>query len=154
MNLLGRMLAFKEKCALAHAIGRAMHLPAAAEVGRAARCSVGVVLLVAASGCTSLRCRCQDSGKDNQGWDGLVFSEKYVYPGVEGDFQGIAAPWVEPTKSDPQRGAAVLGVFYCLFDLPFSLVVDTVCLPYDLYRVTCGGKTRSGDDRKPDGAER
>jgi hypothetical protein len=67
-----------------------------------------------------------------------------VFPGVEGDLKGMTAPCRGGFGDDPQAGAALFGSVWCFFDLPFSFLADTVCLPYDLYKVSCGGKTRSG----------
>lgn len=70
-------------------------------------------------------------------------------PGVEGDLKGLVAPCHKDIRGDAQMGAAVFGVLSCLFDLPFSLLVDPLALPYDLYQVSCGGKRRSGYDHGP-----
>jgi hypothetical protein len=85
--------------------------------------------------------------------DRLVYSKRYVLPGVEGDLKALVAPCLPGIRGDAQVGAAVFGSIYCFFDLPFSLLVDTGCVPYDLYQVSCGGKTRSGKARKPGEAE-
>ena len=74
---------------------------------------------------------------------------RYVYPGAQLDLGGMvfgAAILFGP--SDPfgfmprSGGAAVFAL--TLVDLPLSLAVDTVCLPYDLWMMTGGGRTRKG----------
>jgi uncharacterized protein YceK len=75
---------------------------------------------------------------------------RYVYPGVQGDVEALYFPW---DKDQPwcMGGLEVLLwvdlVPLFLMDLPCSFVVDTLCLPYDIYMVTVGGKTRTGEDR-------
>jgi hypothetical protein len=69
----------------------------------------------------------------------------YVYPGTQCDLRGLAIPcW---TSGDPLYDAAtIMGYPLLLLDLPLSLVADTVFLPYDIFMVTAGGKTRYRKD--------
>ena len=68
-----------------------------------------------------------------------------MYPGTEIDLRGLVAPLDAMAQKDAlYSGFSIMLWPYWLIDLPFSLAVDTICLPYDVYKVTIGGKDRSG----------
>jgi uncharacterized protein YceK len=69
------------------------------------------LLPVLLSGCASISARIDDEGGGGP------------YIGVRGDAYALAHPG--------ETGDAMVPIF-CVFDLPFSFIVDTVCLPYDL----------------------
>jgi uncharacterized protein YceK len=80
-------------------------------------------------------------------YDSYVWSQQYVYAGLEADLRMIVAPGQEGIAGQPQSGAAYAAVPIGLFDAPLSLAVDTVVLPYDLWMVTAGGHTRKYESR-------
>mgnify|MGYP003598034347 CR=1 FL=1 len=69
----------------------------------------------------------------------------YVYPGTQLDSRQLAIPFWS-------SGDALYDGMTCMFypvpliDLPLSFVADTLFLPYDIYMVTIGGKTRYRKD--------
>ena len=69
---------------------------------------------------------------------------RYFYPGVGADSAFIADAFV---AEDEEKAWARLYLPFTLIDFPFSLVFDTVLLPYDLYQLTVGGRDRCGIDR-------
>ena len=94
--------------------------------------------IASASGCCSVSMRNYPYPEK----DGPV---RYVYPGASIDLEGIASPF---TKQPPNDSMATqlncLFIPFALIDLPFSFVLDTLCLTYDIYKVTAGGMTRRG----------
>ena len=69
----------------------------------------------------------------------------YVYPGTQTDLRCLAIPvWTS--------GDALYEGMTCMFypvplvDLPLSFVMDTIFLPFDIYMITAGGKTRYRKD--------
>jgi ankyrin repeat protein len=75
--------------------------------------------------------------------------QRYIYPGMPISFEIMAeGACVAIGPRDPYVPVPrLLGLYafaVALVDLPFSVVVDTVCLPYDVWMVTGGGKTRGG----------
>ncbi len=75
---------------------------------------------------------------------------RYVYPGVQLDCAAIASPFDPKAQTDAlYAGFAYPFFFIGLIDLPFSATLDTICLPYDAFKVTIGGKTRYGEDELP-----
>lgn len=108
---------------------------------------IGSVML--GTGCTSMSTRAAKP-------DGTT--PRYLYPGVECDINVITWPFVE------QDHRCVMEILLwpmigslCLIDLPFSFVVDTVCLPYDAVMMTYGGRNRMGEKKdtvnEPDAGE-
>ena len=105
---------------------------------------VKIVLLLSAllcAGCNSLIYRFSDTqGKDPP--------PKYVYSATQVDIRGIA----DTTKymETPQWRSNDFGCLwpiawtYLVIDFPFSLVGDTLFLPYDLVMITVGGRDRYG----------
>ena len=69
----------------------------------------------------------------------------YVYPGTQLDSRQLAIPFWS-------SGDALYDGMTCMFypvpliDLPLSFVADTLFLPYDIYMVTIGGKSRYRKD--------
>jgi uncharacterized protein YceK len=94
-----------------------------------------LALVLAGTGCGSINTR--TSGDD---W---LCSKRYVYPGLEADAKMMVAPWSEETKDSSTHAASYVYIPVGLFDAPFSMAVDTVILPYDVWMVTAGGKSRS-----------
>ena len=88
------------------------------------------IALASICGCASVFIRTHPSPPRA---DGPV---RYVYPGVAEDLDGLVT-----RKKDVPRGCMIP---VSLIDLPLSFAVDTICLPYDLYKVTGGGLTRRG----------
>jgi uncharacterized protein YceK len=77
----------------------------------------------------------------------------YVYPGTQSDLRDLAIPFWS-------SGDALYDGMTCMFypvpliDLPLSFVADTIFLPYDIYMITAGGRTRYRKDiRKTDHPE-
>ena len=104
-----------------------------------------VVPLLLSVGCCSVVTRTPERHP------GLPFTAQYVYPGVDLDFDALSMPFRAYSGQGGCSGSAGLAVLFwpltatfVLVDLPFSFVLDTLCLPYDLYMVTAGGKTRYG----------
>lgn len=103
------------------------------------RLALVAALLACASGCASWMAK--TSRKTDH--------PRYVYPGTQMDLAGMAGGVVilfgpaDPFGFMPRS----LGPFMfalTLVDLPFSLACDTICLPYDLWMTTGGGRTRAG----------
>jgi len=98
---------------------------------------IGSVML--GTGCTSISTRATKP-------DGIT--PRYLYPGVECDIDVITWPFVE---QDHRCVTGILlwpiGGSLCVIDLPFSFVVDTVCLPYDGVMMTYGGRNRMGEKK-------
>jgi uncharacterized protein YceK len=83
------------------------------------------ILALSLQGCASIGARTDtESG-----------SPRYIYPGVQRDYEGLAHADVPPAS------------LVCFFDLPFSFAVDTVLLPVDVAIVAVSGKGRSGQAR-------
>ncbi len=71
---------------------------------------------------------------------------KFVYPGTQIDAQWVVSPFDEKGQtSGIYAGFAWPLAVAGIVDFPFSLVLDTICLPYDVWVVTVGGRTRTGD---------
>jgi uncharacterized protein YceK len=88
--------------------------------------SYGLLLLPGLlSGCAAISARIDDVGGGGP------------YIGVRGDGYALAHPG---ESGDP------LLVPFCILDLPFSFVVDTLCLPYDLVEA---GKAKKFDPHQP-----
>jgi len=97
---------------------------------------VSTLIAILVIGCSSIASRCRKT--TTVGEHALPC---YVYPGIQGDAHVID----EISHSDEIQNTLLIT---CLFDLPFSFVADTVCLPYDVYMVTCGGRQRNGAPRE------
>ncbi len=73
---------------------------------------------------------------------------RYVYSGTEADVLEVL-----PHTDNPHKllGSSfdTIGKVVCFFDLPLSLSVDTLLLPYDACMVTVGGRTRDGAYKNP-----
>jgi uncharacterized protein YceK len=75
---------------------------------------------------------------------------RYVYPGVQLDCVAMTSPFDPRAQTDALYAGFAYPLFFIgLLEFPFSVVLDTVCLPYDAYQVTFGGKLRSGEDESP-----
>ena len=74
------------------------------------------------TGCTSVRARTEMPPDD---WK--------VYPGVRRDVTDLADTFDGKLKGPAWTSAMVVPIL--LGDMPFSTVVDTGALPYDLYRI-------------------
>ena len=76
---------------------------------------------------------------------------KFVYGGTQIDVQWMAAPFDERTQtSGIYAGFAWPLSVAGIVDFPLSLVLDTLCLPYDLWTVTAGGRKRTGERKEID----
>ncbi len=57
-----------------------------------------------------------------------------IYPGVRCNAATLNAVW---TKADPaDSGGRLFWTPILVVDLPFSIVADTICLPYDVLKET------------------
>ncbi len=93
--------------------------------------AVAVVLL---SGCMTMSTRSADLDHGES-------MPRYVYPGTQVDLALLA----HPLDNYPRPGAEIFSLVFfglALVDFPFSLVADTLLLPYDLWMVTLGGRGR------------
>ena len=84
-----------------------------------------IVLAIALSGCSSIRSR---SDMPPEKWT--------VFPGVQqdgSDMIGTLSGQVQPLWTSALVGPVLLA------DVPFSLVTDTLALPYDLYTMGNNG---------------
>ena len=79
-------------------------------------------LVILISGCSSVRSRTEMATDD---WK--------VYPGVRRDFSDLDDAFAGKIKGPDWTPAMVVPIL--VGDIPFSTVVDTAALPYDLYRV-------------------
>jgi len=77
-----------------------------------------VLALVFLSGCAAIDGRIQEGGG-------------HPYLGVRGDAYSVAHPGDAVDPFLPP---------FCVFDMPFSFVVDTLCLPYDLAKQSSAKK--------------
>jgi uncharacterized protein YceK len=101
-----------------------------------------VLAAMVCAGCASIGTRRSISARRPQ--------PKYVYPGVQVDAAWIASPFDERVHTDALYAGFAYPLFFVgLIDLPLSAALDTLCLPYDAYKVTIGGKTRYGKDELP-----
>jgi len=75
-------------------------------------------------GCAAINGRIQDGGG-------------HPYLGAQGDFYSVTHPG---DAQDP------LTTPFAAIDMPFSFIIDTLCLPYDL---TKQGKTKKFDPHEP-----
>ena len=79
----------------------------------------------------------------------------YVYPGTQVNLTLIRLATSGPWNED--RHWALFFLPMALIDVPLSLVLDTLLLPYDSFMVTFGGRTRYGqvqsemDNQRADG---
>lgn len=105
------------------------------------------------TGCASLQNRFHKY--DPNDWaDGVspIREPRYIYPGTQSDLRNLAIPFWS-------SGDALYDGMVCMFypvpliDLPLSIVADTVFLPYDIYMVTIGGKTRYRKDIRTSGQQ-
>ncbi len=73
---------------------------------------------------------------------------RYLYSGTQADVHEVL-----PHTHDPNRflGSSLdtFGKVASFFDLPLSLSVDTLLLPYDVTMVTVGGRSRDGAYKNP-----
>lgn len=92
-----------------------------------------IIVAVALSGCSSIRSRYDTSPED---WT--------VFPGIQrdgSDMIGTLSGEVRPLWTTALVGPVLLA------DVPFSLVTDTVALPYDLYEM--GNKNKPQEATAP-----
>jgi uncharacterized protein YceK len=76
---------------------------------------------------------------------------RYVFAGTQANAQDLAILLPGNTSGDAlYDGLTRMFFFIPLIDLPLCVVADTMFLPYDIYKVTLGGKTRYNDE---DGTE-
>lgn len=80
------------------------------------------VLILMVSGCSSVRSRTEMS---TENWK--------VYPGVRQDFSDLDDAFAGKLKGPDWTPAMVVPIL--VGDIPFSTVVDTAALPYDLYQI-------------------
>ena len=73
-------------------------------------------------GCSSIRARTETPEKE---WT--------VYPGIQQDVKDTRKLFSDES-SDPDWIKGVLATIF-IVDLPFSVLFDTVVVPYDLYRI-------------------
>ena len=105
-------------------------------------------LILPITGCMSLSTHAAEfSDKPKSGWNRVAFSAKYVYPGVQADVASIAVLFDRQYMSHSTSSLMIINAPFFILDTPLSLGMDTLLLPYDLYMVTIGGKTRAGGDR-------
>jgi uncharacterized protein YceK len=66
-----------------------------------------------------------------------LYSKRYIYGGVREDVKWIGAPWLDTEmKNDAQGGGLVyMEMPLGLIDMPISMVIDTLLLPYDAWKV-------------------
>jgi len=83
--------------------------------------SLGICLLI--SGCLSIGYRTDDDS-------GRIVAEG-IYPGVRVNTSTLYTVWTYPVDSE-STSYRIFWTPILLVDLPFSAIVDTVCLPYDL----------------------
>ena len=98
-------------------------------------------LAVLSTGCMSSYNRFHACDMDQSCCASPIRVPQYVYSGTQSDLRSVAIPFW--TSGDAQYDGMTL-MFYPipLIDLPFSFIADTLFVPYDLYMVTLGGKTR------------
>jgi len=109
--------------------------------------------ILSVSGCASMTQRFHTCPPDD--WACCVSPIRephYVYPGTQVDLRCLAIPFW--TSGDALYDGMTM-MFYPvpLIDLPLSFVADTVFLPYDIYMVTIGGKTRYRKDIRQTGQQ-
>ncbi len=99
--------------------------------------------LLISTGCASIY-----QHKGNQWTDQSM--PRYLYSGTEADVLEVL-PHTDPPPRGRLFGSSsdTIGKVVCFFDLPLSLSVDTLLLPYDVTMVTVGGRTRDGAYKKP-----
>jgi uncharacterized protein YceK len=104
-----------------------------------------LLLVLAAPGCGSIGNMARRAHREPLGgaYGSFVWKNEYVYAGVEADLRMIVAPWQPDIQGHSTSGLSFIGVPMGLIDAPLSLAVDTVLLPYDVWMVTAGGRTRS-----------
>ena len=104
------------------------------------RLIVCAILLASASGCASISVRSGPLPKKGEESE----TPRYVYSGtqVSAEMAGLLFADIDPS-SEGAGWQCFLGPMG-IIDLPFCFVVDTVLLPYDVYRVTLGDRTRTG----------
>ena len=93
-----------------------------------------VVLVVTLTGCSSIRSR-YDTSAEN--WT--------VYPGIQRDGTDMVGTLSGEVK--PEWTSALVAPVL-LADVPFSLVTDTLILPYDLYEIGQKGKPEASSSPK------
>lgn len=86
-------------------------------------CAMLALIVVTVSGCSSIRSRTETPSEE---WT--------VYPGVQQDGSDLLKAF-EGNLKGPQWTMAVV-VPFLIADTPFSVLLDTVALPYDAYLVS------------------
>lgn len=72
------------------------------------------------TGCASLQYRAGES-----------YISPGIYPGVRTDIDNIKSSHNPPAEAEfVYKSMAILSIF----DLPFSFIMDTICLPYDIFQ--------------------
>lgn len=87
-------------------------------------------LILLLAGCSSVRSRTEMATDD---WK--------VYPGVRRDFSDLDDAFAGKLKGPDWTPAVVVPIL--VGDIPFSTLVDTAALPYDIYRVEKTGEEPS-----------
>jgi len=112
--------------------------------------------LLLAPGCATVGVRVKAC--EPEPWTFPPGSPRYVYPAVAADVRYLLKPFGKDglggCAAAVPEGVLLIGIWapfapFMIVDLPISFATDTLFLPYDLYMVTWGGKTRSGEAKKP-----
>jgi len=85
------------------------------------------------AGCSTLMVRDPGAGCGGDG------GPKGLYPATQGDFRSIGWICSDLVKEHPLE--AIPSLLMCVIDIPFSLIFDTVLLPYDLTHLQRGKST-------------
>lgn len=82
-----------------------------------------IIILIIFTGCHSIPYRLSSSSYDECG----------AYPSVRADINYLDVKGV--VEAEPLlTGAESIIFILALFDLPLALAIDTICLPYDIFR--------------------
>lgn len=102
--------------------------------------------LLLCPGCSSMELRQTPSVRDEKKWS--------IYPGVRMDADFLRMTFA-PHGEGERIASRTVGLLFPVFviDLPFSLVLDTILLPYDLAR-TAGERQRTQRTNDTDGCPR
>ncbi len=84
---------------------------------------ITLILSTFLTGCASIGSRGISSMGDNP---------LGLYPGVRTDFHILRMSFSSKTSETDEKNNVFLFV-YAIIDFPFSLVLDTICLPYDMF---------------------
>lgn len=108
--------------------------PGAAEMQTYLHIVVGISLVLVSLGCSSIGVRV----------NGNSYTPRYIYPGVQEDIKIARAPFRGYASKPGETFSMPLFVLpLAIVDVPLSLAVDTLCLPYDLWMVGVMGRGRA-----------